>query len=307
MFIIGNPVPGPRIVPFGEERSSGDVLFNGRPAFKVTQRFDDVNPALPHLGKHRALDLGNFNCGDAVLAAATGTARTMRDSAGALIVIIRHGDGYETVYAHLGRFAIPEGTSTAVLRGQTIGVVGASGLGSGCHLHFEVKLNGAHLDPWPLLPQNKETTVTLQGFKPIINRRVVLKAGATARSTPNFNPRHYDENKIATHAGSVNRVAVAEVKGSNLTLVDGKVFDPSTRWVMTDSESSNNIFYHWRDIESFSVIETKEVIKEVIKEVPTGITQTDLKNAVAAERKLWADPLRAYFGAEDALRKRVIG
>ncbi len=60
-------------------------------------------------------------------------------------VIINHGYGYETLYAHMSRVAVKAGET--VKRGQVIGYVGNSGLSSGPHLHYEVIKNGEKVDP----------------------------------------------------------------------------------------------------------------------------------------------------------------
>ena len=151
-MIFGNPVDGPRIVPFGEARLPTDKLPNGHLGFRVTQRFADVN--LTYSPKpHGALDVGNYVCGDRVIATAPGTARRFGpDANGALAVIVSHVDGWVTEYWHLAAFTITNGQS--VVPGQQIGVVGDTGLGAVCHLHFVVKRNGVLTDPWPLLIQN---------------------------------------------------------------------------------------------------------------------------------------------------------
>lgn len=150
-YSLAQPVPGPRIVPFGEPRLASDVLPNGQPGFRVTQRFDDINPAFPQLGAHRATDLGNFNCGSPVLAVYSGKAETIGpDQYGALGIIIDHG-AFSSVYWHLNAFTIPRGTAVPVNRGQQIGIVGKTGLGAVCHLHFEIKVQGVRIDPEPYL------------------------------------------------------------------------------------------------------------------------------------------------------------
>lgn len=55
-------------------------------------------------------------------------------------VIIDHGDGYQTVYAHLSKFACREGDR--VQQGQIIGYVGSTGMSTGAHLHFIVQKTG---------------------------------------------------------------------------------------------------------------------------------------------------------------------
>jgi murein DD-endopeptidase MepM/ murein hydrolase activator NlpD len=65
-------------------------------------------------------------------------------------VVIDHGGGYATLYAHMSRFATHNGAS--VEQGDIIGYVGCTGSCTGDHLHFEVRINGNPVDPMPYLP-----------------------------------------------------------------------------------------------------------------------------------------------------------
>ncbi|MBX7050571.1 MAG: M23 family metallopeptidase [Flavobacteriales bacterium] len=60
-------------------------------------------------------------------------------------VVIQHGFGYETLYAHMSRVAVRPGEK--VKRGQIIGYVGNTGTSTGPHLHYEVIKNGEKVDP----------------------------------------------------------------------------------------------------------------------------------------------------------------
>jgi murein DD-endopeptidase MepM/ murein hydrolase activator NlpD len=60
-------------------------------------------------------------------------------------IVLDHGFGYETVYAHLDGFNVKRGQK--VKRGDVIGFVGSTGLSIAPHLHYEVKLNGQNVDP----------------------------------------------------------------------------------------------------------------------------------------------------------------
>ncbi len=60
-------------------------------------------------------------------------------------IVIYHGGGFATWYAHLSSIRVAVGQIVA--RGQVIGLVGATGWATGPHLHFEVRINGAAQNP----------------------------------------------------------------------------------------------------------------------------------------------------------------
>jgi murein DD-endopeptidase MepM/ murein hydrolase activator NlpD len=61
------------------------------------------------------------------------------------LVVIEHPRGVRSMYAHLARIAVRQGS--AVVAGNTVGSVGSTGISSGPHLHFELRLAGAAIDP----------------------------------------------------------------------------------------------------------------------------------------------------------------
>jgi murein DD-endopeptidase MepM/ murein hydrolase activator NlpD len=62
-------------------------------------------------------------------------------------VILQHGGNITTLYAHMSSFAAKASIGTRVRQGQTIGFVGATGLATASHLHYEYRLNGVHRNP----------------------------------------------------------------------------------------------------------------------------------------------------------------
>jgi len=69
-------------------------------------------------------------------------------------VILQHGGNISTLYAHMSNYVAKAGVGTRVRQGQTIGFVGATGLATANHLHYEYRLNGVHRNPRTVdLPQ----------------------------------------------------------------------------------------------------------------------------------------------------------
>ncbi len=62
-------------------------------------------------------------------------------------VIVQHGGGITTLYAHLNSYVLKRKKGSRVKQGQTIGFVGKTGVATGPHLHYEFRLNGAHRNP----------------------------------------------------------------------------------------------------------------------------------------------------------------
>jgi murein DD-endopeptidase MepM/ murein hydrolase activator NlpD len=102
---------------------------------------------------HTGVDLAAAE-GTAVLAARAGTVRLVESVGGyGLSVLLDHGQGLETLYAHLLDAAVRPGQR--VEAGEVIARLGASGQATGPHLHFELRRRGARLialDPTPHLP-----------------------------------------------------------------------------------------------------------------------------------------------------------
>lgn len=99
---------------------------------------------------HTAIDIANRGCGGAVVAADAGTITFVGwwAGGGGNTVMIDHGNGFRTKYAHLSGFAKSGGS---VERGEAIGFVGATGRAYGCHLHFVVEQNGRAINPLSVL------------------------------------------------------------------------------------------------------------------------------------------------------------
>lgn len=100
-------------------------------------------------GFHQGVDL-SAPAGSRVIATGDGVVVFAGRSSGyGRTVLIDHGRGWRTRYAHLKRIRVSTGERVA--RGEVIGTVGRSGRASGPHLHYEVLRDGAPVDPRPYL------------------------------------------------------------------------------------------------------------------------------------------------------------
>ena len=102
---------------------------------------------------HEGIDIGTLQTLD-VRAAAPGVVEAVDETPQfegyGNIVLVDLGDGIEALYAHLSEVRVNVGDT--VETGEKLGLAGCTGYCSGTHLHFEVREDGAAIDPAPLLP-----------------------------------------------------------------------------------------------------------------------------------------------------------
>jgi murein DD-endopeptidase MepM/ murein hydrolase activator NlpD len=116
----------------------------------VTSRFGlRVHPIFGTSRNHYGIDFDG-NSGDPIVAAAPGQVI----SAGWMngygnVVVISHGNGYTTLYAHQSQIQVGYGDTVA--GGETIGRVGSTGWSTGPHLHWEIRIDGVAVDPMPYI------------------------------------------------------------------------------------------------------------------------------------------------------------
>lgn len=117
---------------------------------KVTSGYGNrMHPTLHVYKMHTGIDISAPN-GTSIYAAGAGTVIYAGWlSAYGNAVIINHGGGVTTLYGHMSSIAASSGA--VVSAGDTIGYVGSTGYSTGNHLHFEVRENGSHVNPWNYL------------------------------------------------------------------------------------------------------------------------------------------------------------
>jgi murein DD-endopeptidase MepM/ murein hydrolase activator NlpD len=128
--------------PVPADASKGTGVLGWPTAGQITQGYWE---------HHRALDIGTWK-GAPVLAADSGyvVAAGFDDSGYGRTVVIDHGNGFQTRYAHMQVYYVEVGDSVA--KGEQIGEVGSTGNSTGPHLHFEVIQNGVLRNPFGYLP-----------------------------------------------------------------------------------------------------------------------------------------------------------
>lgn len=160
--------------PAGGESGSGYYTADGkniRKAFlrsplefsRITSGFSSArfHPVLQKWRAHKGIDYG-APVGTRIKATGNGTVEYVGVQGGyGKVVVLRHQGRYTTLYGHLSGFAGRLRKGSRVSQGDVIGFVGATGLASGPHLHYEFRVNDVHQNPLamtlpsapPLLPQ----------------------------------------------------------------------------------------------------------------------------------------------------------
>jgi murein DD-endopeptidase MepM/ murein hydrolase activator NlpD len=137
--VFSAPVPGPSISSFGKRN-----IMNGK-------------PRSPHSGVDFEAEAGT-----PISAPNAGKVVLVDDLYySGKTVIIDHGQGLYSYFAHLSRFSVKPGDSVA--QGDIVGRVGATGRVTGPHLHWSVRLVGARVDPLSLIAASRSTPTAKAG------------------------------------------------------------------------------------------------------------------------------------------------
>lgn len=144
------------------------------------------HPVLQKMRAHKGVDLA-APTGTRVKAASDGVVSFVGVKGGyGNVVIIKHQNNMSTLYAHLSRFTPGLRAGQRVSQGQIIGAVGMTGLATGPHLHYELLVNGRHVDPMKIaLPtaasiDSKYRSDFLAQSRPLIAQLELLGASRIA-------------------------------------------------------------------------------------------------------------------------------
>jgi murein DD-endopeptidase MepM/ murein hydrolase activator NlpD len=151
--LLVSDVEGGRLIEaaIGQIPFAQPVVDDGRYTSKFGGRRDPING---QWAMHSGLDYAGPE-GTAILATADGVVVEAGSNAGyGEMVQIRHEFGVETVYAHLNQIRVEVGEG--VQRGARIGDMGSTGRSTGSHLHYEVRLNGAALNPMKFIEAGRD-------------------------------------------------------------------------------------------------------------------------------------------------------
>ena len=126
--------------------SGGKMEWPAPGYYRITSEFGyRIHPILKVKKLHTGMDIGVPTGGD-IVAAAAGTVIYSGSLGGyGNTVMLDHGGGIVTLYAHNSRLVVSEGQ--VVARGDVVAKAGSTGMSTGPHLHFEVRKNGAYQDP----------------------------------------------------------------------------------------------------------------------------------------------------------------
>lgn len=157
--------------------------------FRISSHFNlrRKHPVLNRIRAHRGTDYA-APTGTPIKATGDGKIVHLGTKGGyGRAIIIQHGSTYRTLYAHMSRYRKGLRTGSRVKQGQVIGYVGASGLASGPHLHYEFLVNGVHRNPLSVslpraepVPRSEQLRFKHES-KPLLAQLEVLSQTQTAQ------------------------------------------------------------------------------------------------------------------------------
>ena len=131
----------------GWDATAGGYIWPVTTSRRITSPYGNRNTGIPGAStNHKGVDIGGVGYTTEVHAAKAGTVIvSQRSSSYGEYVVVSHGSGNTTLYAHMSSRSVSVGDY--VDQGDVLGITGSTGISSGPHLHFEITENGSRVTP----------------------------------------------------------------------------------------------------------------------------------------------------------------
>lgn len=298
----------------GAEYGVGNIKLTGTGVFTwpVPGRFNIVSgfgnryhPILNVRKFHAGIDI-SANSGESVVAADGGTVTFAGWQNGyGNIVILSHGDILETRYGHNSKLLVKSGQQ--VTKGQTIALIGSTGLSTGPHLHFEVRLSGMPEDPAKYIGFTADVPDVLPEelqFKEVDPVKIIQWLN---KYDSYLADSKYVEPIInAGKFNNVNPLLLVAITGQEQSFVPRSNSN-------ADKIARNpfNVYHSWKEyspgIEKSAMIAAKTVVN-LSKDRPEGMNPLKWINSPSNPRGLYAEHQGWWIGVSkffDLLREQV--
>lgn len=195
--------------PIGGSADVGENIYSGNPtSTNITSKFGwrEIDGKKSY---HEGIDIGASCESNVVIAAKSGTVKSVStgcDNSGGYgnrcgggygnYIMIDHGDSTMTVYAHMYPNSVTLNKGDTVKQGQKIGLVGNSGSSTGCHLHFEVRINGTKVEPLNHISLSNTRPLTQYGTL-AVNDNVTNAVETKKEICSSLKDSGYSDNAVA--------------------------------------------------------------------------------------------------------------
>ena len=200
----------------GSKEENG--IYSGKPTVTYVSSKYGMRTINGKTSMHSGIDIAGACQSNVIIATRSGTVTKASDGCASMgsygsscgggygnYVIVDHGDGTSSVYAHMYKNSVSVKAGDKVRQGQKLGLIGSSGSSTGCHLHFEIRVNGQRVDPLQYISAenprsvsdigsgyaqggNNQQTVCLSLKQSGFSNNAVAALLVNIRAESNFNP-----------------------------------------------------------------------------------------------------------------------
>lgn len=297
---------------YGVELGIGNFMLNGKGVLQYPLAYNGsinvssgfgkrIHPITKKESNHTGIDLP-CSLNDTVKAAEAGVVLFAgQDKIYGNLIIIRHQNGFKTLYGHLNKILILKGDE--VSKGQEIGLAGTTGLSTGVHLHFEVHdENDAPVDPAPMLGMVAYIPDVLpDDLKYVEVDMVKLKNWLKVRDSVLVERDYLDAMITAAKDKNVNPLLLVAITGQEQSFVPKS--SPNCYKI---ANNPFNIYHSWQDYNSDIWEASRIVVNTIInksKDRPAAVNPIYWINKQYAEDKNWWIGVSKFF---DVLQKNVL-